>query len=37
MRSWKDLRIKLDLDDNRLFCWIKIIHTIPSALEEMFF
>ena len=35
MRSWKDLRAKLDLDDNRKLYWIQVIHTILRAWKEM--
>ena len=36
MRSWKDFRVKLDLDDNKKFYLIQIIHTIPSTWKEIF-
>ena len=35
MRSWKDLRAKLDLDDNRKLYWIQVIHIILRAWKEM--
>ena len=36
MRSWENLKAKFDLDDDRKFYWIQIIHTIPIAWKEMF-
>ena len=36
MRSWKDLRAKLGLDDNKKFYWRQIIHAIPFAWKDMF-
>ena len=36
MKSWKDLRGKLDLDDNKKFYWKQIIHAIPRAWKEKF-
>ena len=36
MRSWEDLRAKLDLDDGRKSNCRQIIHTIPCAWKEMF-
>ena len=37
MRSWKDLRVKFDLDGIIKFYWIQIIHTIPLCLERNIF
>ena len=34
MKSWEDLRAKLDLDDNKKFYWKQIIHAIPRAWKE---
>ena len=36
LRSWKDLRTKLGLDDNKKFYSRQIIHAIPCAWKEMF-
>ena len=36
MKSWEDLRGKLDLDDNKKFYWKQIIHAIPRAWKEKF-
>ena len=36
MRSWKDLRAKLDLNSNKKIYWRKITHTIPRAWKELF-
>ena len=36
MRSWENLRAKLDLDDNRKFYCRQIIHTISRAWKETF-
>ena len=36
MRSWKDLRAKLDLDSNKKIYWRQITHTIPRAWKELF-
>ena len=37
MRSWENLRAKLDLDDGRKSHCMQIIHTVPCASKEMFF
>ena len=36
MRSWEDLRVKLDLDRNKKNCWIQVIHRIAGAWKEIF-
>ena len=36
MRSWEDLRAKLDLDDNIIFFWKQIIHTNSHPWKEIF-
>ena len=36
MRSWENLRAKLDLNDNRKFYCRQIIHTISRAWKETF-
>ena len=36
IRSWNDLRAKLDLDGNKNFYWRQNIHTVPRAWIEMF-
>ena len=36
MRSWENLREKLDFDEKRKFYWIQFIHTILIAWKEMF-
>ena len=36
MRSWEDLRSKLDLDYNKKFHWRQIIHVVPCVWKEMF-
>ena len=36
MRSWKDLRAKLSLDNNKKIYWRKIIQAIPRSWKEMF-
>ena len=35
VRCWKDLRAKLDLDENSKFYWRQIIHAIPRTWKEM--
>ena len=36
MRSWKDLRAKLSLDDNKKIYWRQIIQAVPLSWKEMF-
>ena len=36
MKSWEDFREKLELNDNKKFCWSQIIHTTPCTWKEMF-
>ena len=36
LRSWEDLRAKLDLGGNKKFYCIQIIHTISRARKEVF-
>ena len=37
MRSWKGFRAKLELNGNRKFYWIQIIHRILSAWKRNIF